>query len=1304
MTTICYFSTTGGSLPLVSTVAHELQKNDEPVTVIARGIEQLTTPEAITAFAHACVDADITILCLHGGLGSFPGWPTLAALREARREAGQSVGWLHIQPTDGDQDATAAAMAHGDGIEERIWPKLSALLRQGGLDNIRHVFLTLLARVHGNELPIPDPMPMPFQGISHPQHGLFTNLADYLSVVGSDKPLIGIIYPRTFWIDRNTDIEYALVEAIEARGAIAVPIFCYRWADASYGGLAFSDVIDAFCRVDGTLRLDVMIDLFGMSMTMIDPGLSTVFADLDLPVLHAMTSYGTYAQWAQTAQGLGGMDVSTQAAGPEFDGEIIAAFVGTREIDLVDPLTGAMQPRRAPIPDRIAAMANQALAWARLRYKPNHEKKIAIIFHHNPPRDDKIGCAFGLDSFESIRRLLLALDHDGYDVGEPFAYGDEIIEAIRDGLTGDQRFLDAEQMHINAQIHGDVAAFQPMVDGLPQVVQTEMERNWGSFPGDLFVYHDQFSFPGVTRGNVYLTIQPPRGAFEAITDGRMHDDSLPPPHHYLAHYRYIRDHFGADAVIHVGTHGTLEWLPGKGLGLSESCYPELVLTHLPNIYPYIINNPGEGTQAKRRSAAVIIDHLTPPMRPSGLYDELAEIERIVRDYSQAVAVDTDRARAVARQLWDAVVRADLQVDLELTQAQAEADPDGIVDQVNHHLMHLSENVIADGLHVLGSVVADGGTTLQEHQPDTGTERARLATFLTQLTRIPNGDIPGLRDAILEAWGTSLSAAHHAGTQPIFKDGRIGSQVIEDAQQTAETLMDMVVAWAQNGRLEPEDAKTNACDITKAVLGFFDAQVCTVVHFVITELLWRLDHTKDEITATLNALAGRFVLAGPSGAPTRGNALILPTGRNFYSIDPLTMPTPAAWEEGVTLAEQLLANHAAAHPDDPYPHNVGLVVWGSANMRTGGTDIAEILYLYGLRPQWAASGHVQGLEIIPISELGRPRIDATPRVSGFFRDAFPNLVDLIDKAARMVAALEEPEEQNRLRAHVLEDVKLLTARGLSVDDAMRSATLRVFGCQPGNYGVGIEALIETGQWETQADLAETFIADSAYAYGEGVFGQADTERYERRLATMDVVTKNEDTREYDMLSCTDFYNEFGGLIAATTHVRGVKPDAYVGDMADPRRIQTRTGTEEARLIIRSRVLNPAWITGLQRHGYKGAGDLSKVLDILIGWDALADVVDDTLWRQVAERYAFDPNMQAFFTEHNPHALYNITNKLIDAAERGIWSAPQDAIDRLNDIRDAVEGDIEALMDDDAPSSTPLSSSGGIDLRTLGLSRE
>lgn len=1308
MTTLCFFSATGGELTLVGEALSRIRAEDPDVTLFGRTKEQLSDPDRRVAFARAAARCDAVVLSLHGGTESCPAWSELVEALSARREAGQPLPWLHIQPTSGDDDGVLAAQEWGSGLSDGTWQGLVRLLAVNGPDNVETALRILTDRTRGGTAEVPEPAPAPTQGIWHPRHGLFATLSDYREHLDPELPTIGITFPRTYWLEHNTEHIEALVDAVEGLGANALPFFCLRMHDERRGNPTMAQTFDMLLRDEqGRAVVDTLVDVHGMSMTVADPAAAEAYPGLGVAVLHALTSYAPLAAWRATSQGMGSIDVSTQAAQPEFDGTLITKFLATREADRLDELTGAVVPRMVPVPGRAEAMAELALSWARLARTPACRRKVAIIFHHHPPRNDRIGCATGLDTFESVRELLARMVEEGYDVPELFDSGDDLAQVLLNSLTCDQRWLTPEQMHDRAEAHADLACSRPWYRALPEPVRESMDRNWGHHPGSLFVHDDEFSFAGHLDGNVFLTIQPPRGNFEAVTDQVIHDPVLPPPHHYLAHYRWIRDVFRADAVIHVGTHGSLEWLPGKGLGLSEECYPELALDRLPNIYPYIINNPGEGTQAKRRSAAALVDHLTPPMRQAGLYDRTAEIDRILREHAGAESHSPERARLVAEQLWDALADAGLDTDLGLSADDVTDDPEGLLEKVNHYLLDLQDREISDGLHVLGHVVAC-------HDDPVSAE----VEYVAQLTRQPNGTVPSLREAVLEAWGTSLDEVTERagrpvtlhGADPDLPDGRTGRQVLDAAHRRCLALLAPAVSCHHGGCLEEERARAVAAELSREQLGVESGPVVEALVWVMTDLMGRLDSTTDEVDSILTALDGGFVRPGPSGAPSRGNAHVLPTGRNFYSLDPNTMPTPTGWREGVELADQLLDNYASSHPEDPWPRTVGIVVWGTSNMRSGGADIAEILHLMGVRPQWASSGLVTGLEIVDPVELGRPRIDVSPRISGLFRDAFPNLVELVDRAVRMVSALPEPDSQNLLRAHVEADVAELEAQGIDPERARRRATLRIFGCPPGGYGAGVEELIETKAWQDKADLGRAYIAASAHAYGEGVHGEVDTDRFTANLARMDVTVKNEDTREYDMLSCTDFYNYYGGLIAAATTVRGTAPTSLVGDSSDPSRIATRTTTEEARLVLRSRILNPTWIEGLQRHGYKGAGDLSKVLDILIGWDATADVVDDGLWDRVAHRYALDPAMQEWFRQVNPHALHNIVDKLLDAAQRHLWEADPDTVSELERTYADIEGTIEEVSDDPHPSGRPaaspaatdaLTADGSLDLSGLGL---
>ncbi len=846
----------------------------------------------------------------------------------------------------------------------------------------------------------------------------------------------------------------------------------------------------------------------------------------------------------------------------------------------------------------------------------------------------------------------------GYRIERRYESGDELANELLQRMTCDRKWLTPDQMADRAEATADRSVFMPWHEALPEIVRRKMTENWGEMPGELFVHEDRLLFAGLANGNVFLTIQPPRGKLEN-PEAILHDLHLSPPHHYLAHYRWLKNVFKADAVMHVGKHGSLEWLPGKALGLSEECYPDLSIMDLPNIYPYIINDPGEGTQAKRRSYCCIIDHLTPTYTNADLYEELTDVERTLDDYTQAARQDPGKLPVLAGLLWDAVEAADLQHDLAFTREQALGDMDAFLARLHSYLSELSDTMISDGLHVLG-------------EPPEG---ERLVEFLAQLTRLPNGDVPSLREEIVAAMGFRYDELlDRRGEAVPGSGGMTGGKLIERAHNCARELIRALDARGYDPEAIPE--------LATAFQGKAFPRIERVLRYITDILTPNIMRTKEEMSAALSSFSGGFVPPGPSGAPTRGQADILPTGRNFFSLDPRTIPSPAAWEVGKALGDTLIKR--CLEEQGKYPDNIGIIVWGCPTMRSRGDDVAEVLYLLGVRPLWRSNGVVEGLEIIPAKELGRPRIDVTPRISGFFRDAFPNLVQLIDNAVGMVAALEEPPESNFIRRHVLADRDNYRGEGLSEQDAWRLATLRVFGCPPGTYGAGVEELVESKQWKTREDLGEAYIRYSSHAYGRGHYGTHTPAVFRRLLSRMDVTVKNEDSREYDMLSCTDFYNYYGGLIAASATVRGVMPFALVGDSSDPRRVLLRTTQEETKHVLRSRLLNPKWLEGLKRHGYKGAGDISKVMDIIIGWDATADVMEDWMYERVANRYGLDPEMQKWLKEVNPYALQNILDKLLEVIERGMWDADDDMREKLRDAYLDIEGDIEEAVEAAAPA--------------------
>jgi cobaltochelatase CobN len=750
-------------------------------------------------------------------------------------------------------------------------------------------------------------------------------------------------------------------------------------------------------------------------------------------------------------------------------------------------------------------------------------------------------------------------------------------------------------------------------------------------------------------GNVVLMIQPPRG-FGENPVAIYHDPDLPPSHHYLAAYRWLAGDFRADAIVHLGKHGTLEWLPGKGLGLSAECAPDAVLGDLPLVYPFIVNDPGEGTQAKRRGHAVIVDHLVPPMARADTYGEMAKLEQLLDEYATVAALDPDKLPALRAQIWSLIEAAHLHQDLGVDAQPGSAEFDNFVLHIDGYLCEVKDAAIRDGLHILGA--APSGEAL--------VNLVLVILRAPQLWSARWGALPGLRDAL------TPEAPTPSVRLETDRSERIARELVE---AMAATDWDATRAPGVASRILTPDLTAVSGAITpetavKSQLG----HVARVLEFACAELVPRLNATAGEIDAVLHALDGGYVPAGPSGSPTRGLVNVLPTGRNFYSVDPKAIPSRTSFETGLALADSLIARHLA--DEGEYPRCVGLTVWGTSAMRTQGDDIAEVLALIGCRPRWDdASRRVTGFEVLPLAELGRPRIDVTLRISGFFRDAFPHVIALLDDAIGVVARLDEPQESNYLRAHALAD----QAR----HGDWRRATTRIFGSKPGAYGAGLLPLIDARNWRDDADLAEVYAVWGGYAYGRGLDGvdaRPDMEGAFRRIA---VAAKNIDTREHDIADSDDYFQYHGGMIAMVRSLTGRNPAAYIGDSAVPDAPKTRTLAEETRRVFRSRVVNPRWISAMRRHGYKGAFELAATVDYLFGYDATAGVVPDWMYEQLAASYVFDSETRSFMRQSNPWALRGITERLLEAASRGLWEAPDaKTLDQLRQVYLDMEGDLES----------------------------
>ncbi len=1229
---ILYYTASGMELSALAKALRAVQQSGLSLEIVARTAADIFDSRQEERLAALAARAQVLVLLPHGGRKSLPGLDrVLSAAKQAKI--------VHVQPVGGS-DEDLALVAEFTRPKDKAFERRVLYLKYGGAENLQNFLLDLYVAITGKDLSPSPPMPLLTEGIYHPVGGVFEDACQYLDwVQGSGRigtgkisekficspirrPIIGIWFYQGYWVNGDLAPVEALVEAIEGLGGIALPVFHRRFVEAGEKALNPTQVAEKFFRPHGQTIIHSLINLQPFSQTLLWPETREIYPSLGVPVLQGLMSFSPRAVWEEENFGLSPMELCISVAQPEFDGCLITMLIAAREELEKDPALGTRIRKYVPIPERVGKLSRLALNWAWLRLTPPSERRVAIIFHHYPPRADRMGCAFGLDSFESVVRLLRRLKEEGYRIDRLYRNGEELAQEMLSRLISDRRYLSAAEMAKRAAGRLSCKKAQQWHAERPEKVRQAVESDWGPPPGKLFVYKDQVLFGGIVNGNIFLTLQPPRGHLEKLEDLspaqlNLHDPDLSPTHHYLFFYRWLTEEFGAHAVVHVGKHGSLEWLPGKAVALSENCYPDQAIRELPNVYPYIVNDPGEGTQAKRRSYCAIIDHMIPPQMAAGRYGELEEIAEKIAEWQVLKHEDPPKAQILLEKIWSLVEKARLDDDLKLTQKEALTEPEAFVAAVHDYLEEVAETQVNDGLHVLGN-------------PPQG---KRFYSTLGYMVKVPIAGRPSPYE-VLKRLAPELSPLER-----VHKVEEMLRQAIEKDQL-------------------PEDR-----------------ELAQVVSFVQEELVPRLRGVQEEMDLCLEGLSGGFVLPGPSGAPTRGAIDVLPTGRNFYSVDPLKIPTPEAWEQGVKQAQALLARHL--HDYGAYPKALAMVIWGSPTMRTRGDDVAEALYLLGVRPVWHPTNQrVEGLEVIPLEELGRPRIDVTLRTSGFFRDAFRNLLELLDQAVRLVALLDEPSDKNFVAAHVAEEVQRLKAKGHDPKHAFRLASLRVFSDRPGTYGAGLPEVFDSGKWDKPEDLGEIYINWGGYAYGQGIYGTEAKEEFRRVLSRIEVTVKNEDTREMDIFSSDDFNAYHGGLNTAVFVARGKRPVSYTGDASDPRAPKVRTTAEEARFIFRVRVLNPRWIEGMKRHGYKGAGDLSRLIDICFQWDATTKVLEDWMYKKLAETYALDPEMQDFFQKHNPYALLNITERLLEAAKRGLWKEPPpEMLEDLKDLYLKMEAQVE-----------------------------
>ncbi|HPX37675.1 MAG TPA: cobaltochelatase subunit CobN [Mycobacterium sp.] len=1152
-------------------------------------------------------------------LGGYRAWPDGI---DACLAAG-----LPVVVVSGEQAPDAELMRRST-VPAGIAMQTHTYLAQGGVDNLAqlHAFLsdTLLMTGFG----FAPPATTPVWGLLDPPCADCDGCGRRCD--GDNRPTIAVLYYRAQQLAGNTAYIRAMCTAIKQAGGRPLPVYCTSLRTPE------PELLELLATADALVV--TVLAAGGAPPASVGAGGDDDawdvkhLAALDVPILQGLCLTGSRSRWADSDDGMSPLDVATQVAVPEFDGRIITVPFSFKEID-ADGLISYV-----PDPERCARVAGLAVSHARLRSVAAADKRLALIFSAYPTKHSRIGNAVGLDTPASTIALLKALRDNGYRVGEvpglDASDGDALMHALIERGGQDPDWLTEGQLAGNP-IRIPAARYREWFAALPAGLTDAMVEHWGPPPGELYVDKSRVDRNGDPDGeivvaaiqseNLVILVQPPRG-FGQNPVAIYHDPDLPPSHHYLATYLWLRHEFGAHAAVHLGKHGNLEWLPGKTLGMSADCGPDAALGDLPLIYPFLVNDPGEGTQAKRRAHAVLVDHLIPPMARAETYGDIARLEQLLDEHANIAALDPAKLPAIRQQIWTLMRAAKMDHDLGLAERPEDDNFDDMLLHVDGWLCEIKDVQIRDGLHILA-------------QAPVGAAELDLVLAILRARQLFAGEqhLPGLRQAL-----------------GLAEDGSDERTAVDAAEARARELL----AALQAAGWDPGfvDALTD------------DPAVARILRFAAQEVVPRLAGTAGEIDQVLRALDGRYIAAGPSGSPLRGLVNVLPTGRNFYSVDPKAMPSRLAWETGVAMADSLLDRYRADYGD--WPRSVGLSAWGTSAMRTSGDDIAEVLALLGVRPVWDdASRRVVDLEAIPLEELGRPRIDVTVRISGFFRDAFPHVVAMMDDAVRLVAALEEPAERNFVRAHAQAD--------LAEHGDERRATTRIFGSKPGTYGAGLLQLIDSRNWRDDADLAEVYTAWGGFAYGRGLDGRpaaTDMEHQYRRIA---VAAKNTDCREHDIADSDDYFQYHGGMIATVRALTGKAPAAYIGDNTRPDAVRTRTLSEETTRVFRARVVNPRWMAAMRRHGYKGAFEMAATVDYLFGYDATAGVMADWMYEQLTEQYVLDPENRKFLSESNPWALHGMSERLLEAHARGMWAEPDPSIlDGLRRVMLETEGELEA----------------------------
>jgi magnesium chelatase subunit H len=1101
-----------------------------------------------------------------------------------------------------------------------------------------------------------DPVTYPDMGIWHPlAPQMFEDLKEYLNWYASRQdvppdlkdplsPCVGLVLQRTHLVTGDDAHYVAMVQELECLGARVIPVFA--------GGLDFSKPVDAYFYdplVKEQAIVDVVVSLTGFALVggparQDHPKAIDALKRLNRPYMVALPLvFQTTEEWQDSDLGLHPIQVALQIAIPELDGAIEPIILSGR-----DGATG----KAIALQDRIEAIAQRAMKWANLRRKPKLHKKVAITVFSFPPDKGNVGTAAYLDVFGSIYEAIKALKQNGYDVEDLPESAEALMQAV---------IHDAQAQYSSPELNIAYRMSVPEYERLTPY-SARLEENWGPPPGHLNTDGESLLIFGKHFGNVFIGVQPTFG-YEGDPMRLLFSRSASPHHGFAAYYTYLEHIWQADAVLHFGTHGSLEFMPGKQMGMSGDCYPDSLIGHIPNLYYYAANNPSEATIAKRRSYAETISYLTPPAENAGLYKGLKELSELIASYQ--TLKDSGRGVPILNAIVDKcrIVNLDKDIDLpEQDAAELSAEVrDTLVGKVYIKLMEIESRLLPCGLHVIGKA-------------PTAEEAIATLVNIAGLDR-PEEEILSLPRIIANSLGRDIDQIYKNSDRGLLDD----VQLLYDINQATRAAVAAMVK-------EQTDADGRVSKVTK--LNFFnigrkepwiealqEAGYGKVDPEAIKPLFEYLEFCLKQVTADnelgalLKALEGEYVLPGPGGDPVR-NPDVLPTGKNIHALDPQSIPTTAAVQSAQIVVDRLLARQKAENGGQ-YPETIAFVLWGTDNIKTYGESLAQVMWLVGVRPVPDALGRVNKLELMSLEELGRPRIDVVVNCSGVFRDLFINQMNLLDRAIKMAAEANEPVEMNFVRKHAIKQ-----AEDMGVN--LRQAATRVFSNASGSYSSNINLAVENSTWESESELQDMYLARKSFAFNSDNPGLMEQARglFESTLKTVDVTFQNLDSSEISLTDVSHYFDSDPTKLVSNLRGDGKAPTAYIADTTTAN-AQVRTLSETVRLDARTKLLNPKWYEGMLSHGYEGVRELSKRLVNTMGWSATAGAVDNWIYEDANTTFIQDEAMRQRLMNLNPNSFRKVVGTLLEVYGRGYWQTSESNIELLQQLYQEVEDRIEGI---------------------------